>query len=431
MDLFDTDASPRRSAKERSYKERASTKTSEKKAQQHAAAKTEKSERVPEGLFAPTEQELHYLVALQFIPGLGIKRLGELVDQRSLFDSLVAGEADPRWLKKLNQPVKRALRNFLNAPEASVEWQAAERSLDWLRQRTAGIVLRSAPAYPAMLREIPDSPPWLYWHGNLELCHAACVAIVGARKCSSVGKSTAFNMAKALAEKGITVVSGLAYGIDAHAHAGALAANAATVAVLASGLDRAGPEGNLELATAIAERGCLLTEQVLGVPATPGYFPRRNRIVSGLSHGLTVVEAAEQSGSMITARLALEQNREVFAVPGSVSNPQARGCHRLIKEGATLVESAEDILLSLAGFSSHVLDLDRAIEGQTFSNDERTAALSEELRDVYQQVGDTPEAFEALADRCSCSLADLSAALLDLELLGYVVSEAGCYARSR
>jgi DNA processing protein len=228
--------------------------------------------------------------------------------------------------------------------------EAVDRSIEWASQPGQNILTLADAAYPQALLEIADPPSLLYVRGNPALLQKRGLAMVGSRNATPQGLQTAENFAKTLAGKGLCIISGLALGIDAAAHRGALAAGGETIAVIGTGADRIYPARNKELALAIVERGAVISEFPLGTPAIAANFPRRNRIISGLSRGVLVVEAAPESGSLITARLAGEQGREVFAIPGSIHSPVARGCHKLIKQGAKLVETANDVLEELGNF---------------------------------------------------------------------------------
>ena len=217
-------------------------------------------------------------------------------------------------------------------------------TFDWLAQPQRHILTLHDPDYPASLRHIPDPPLLLYLHGRRELLSAPMIAVVGSRNASTQGKANAEGFAQALSQAGLCVVSGLALGIDTAAHEGALRGEGATIAVVGTGLDRVYPARNRALAHRIAEQGCIVSEYALGTPPLAGNFPRRNRIISGLSAGVLVVEAAAQSGSLITAQLAAEHGREVFALPGSIHSALAKGCHQLIREGARLVETVDEVL---------------------------------------------------------------------------------------
>jgi DNA processing protein len=202
-------------------------------------------------------------------------------------------------------------------------------------------------AYPPLLREIPDPPPRIYAMGRIELLNAPCLAIVGARNATALGRRNARAFARELSNAGLCIVSGLALGIDAAAHAGGLEGAASSIAVMGTGADIVYPPENAALAQRLKESGCVITEYPSGTPPRRGNFPRRNRLISGLSKGVLVVEASRRSGSLITARLAAQQNREAFALPGSIHSPMSRGCHELIREGAKLVECIEDVLVEL------------------------------------------------------------------------------------
>lgn len=229
--------------------------------------------------------------------------------------------------------------------------EAVDRSIEWASQPGQYILSLADEAYPQALLEIADPPSLLYVRGNPALLRKRGLAMVGSRNATPQGIQTAENFARTLAGKGLCIISGLALGIDAAAHRGALSAAGETIAVIGTGADRIYPARNKDLALAIVEHGAVISEFPLGTPAIAANFPRRNRIISGLSRGVLVVEAAPESGSLITARLAGEQGREVFAIPGSIHSPVARGCHKLIKQGAKLVETANDVLEELGNFA--------------------------------------------------------------------------------
>ncbi len=264
------------------------------------------------------------------------------------------------------------------------------------------------PAYPAQLLQTADPPLLLYVQGHMAVLGRSAVAVVGSRRPTVQGSDNARAFAAALSQQGLVVISGLALGIDAAAHEGALSSATPTVAVVGTGLDRVYPARHRDLAHRIAEHGAVVSEFAPGTPPLPENFPLRNRIIAGLSLGTLVVEAALQSGSLITARLALEAGREVFAVPGSIHSPQSKGCHALLKQGAKLVESAQDILeeLQLAGPAQAPLPLDNS-----------TAAPADPLLDA---LGHDPVTIDALMARTGWPAADLNAKLLELELDGHV-----------
>ena len=289
--------------------------------------------------------------------------------------------------------------------------EAVHRSIEWASQPEQTILTLGDENYPASLLEIPDPPTVLYVRGNAALLQQRGLAIVGSRNATPLGQQTAENFAKTLAGAGLSIISGLALGIDAAAHQGALAANGATIAVIGTGADRLYPARNKALALAIAEHGAIVSEFPLGTPAIAANFPRRNRIISGLSCGVLVVEAAPQSGSLITARLAAEQGREVFAIPGSIHSPVARGCHQLIKQGAKLVETAQDILEELR------LEV---INPQT---SEASPPLT--TNSLVDAIGHDPCSLDELVERTGLSTHLLLTELLTLELGGQVATLPG------
>lgn len=367
---------------------------------------------------------LRTLIALQFIDGIGNRRLA-LLDPSNPLAWLDQSVNRQRFCYRLSDDPKRKLLAFLRAPQASLEWEAANRVLHWLTKHDAGVRLKTDTDFPSRLLEIPDCPAFLYWAGSTSALDKPLLSIVGTRKPTYVSARFASDLATELAALGFTVVSGMASGIDTQAHRGALAAGGQTVAVWATGLDKPYPARNNDLAAEIIKHGCVLTEMPLSTPPLAGYFPRRNRIVSGLSEGVIVVEAGEKSGSMITARLAMEQNREVFAVPGAVNNPQAKGCHQLLREGACLTANIDDVLNNLSGFVSRAL-----IAQQKDSQAEETKQpLPPELADVYALLSEMMEPFELILSRAKISSVELSSALVDLELMGMIAADAGCYAK--
>ena len=288
---------------------------------------------------------------------------------------------------------------------------AIDHALAWAGQPNQHILNLADAAYPQALLEIPDPPSLLYARGNPALLQRRGLAIVGSRNSTPQGQQTAETFARALAARGIAIISGLALGIDAAAHRGALAGDGETIAVIGTGADRIYPARNKELALAIAERGVIVSEFPLGTPAIAANFPRRNRIISGLSRGVLVVEAAPESGSLITARLAAEQGREVFAIPGSIHSPVARGCHKLIKQGAKLVETAQDILEELGAFAP----LTPSPEVDTASGES----------DILQALGHDPCTLDDLVERTGQSADLLLGELLTLELDGLIATLPG------
>lgn len=300
-----------------------------------------------------------------------------------------------------------------------------ESTLAWLNadagERRAAIALGD-PRYPASLLESPDPPLLIYAQGRLELLQAASIAVVGSRNPTPQGLENARAFASHMSQAGLTVISGLALGIDAAAHAGALEGAASTVAVVGTGLDIVYPRRNLGLAHRIAAEGLIVSEYALGTPSMAQNFPRRNRIIAGLARGTLVVEAALQSGSLITARLANEAGREVFAIPGSIHSPQSRGCHALIKQGAKLVETAQDILeeLRLPGTAPLTRTAMRSSAPTDASADAAAVAAADADAPLLAALGFDPVTLDGLAARTGWGAAELSTRLLGLELEGLV-----------
>ncbi|QPR28409.1 DNA-protecting protein DprA [Edwardsiella hoshinae] len=299
-----------------------------------------------------------------------------------------------------------------------------ENTLAWLASGAGEMLTVADGAYPSALQQLDDAPSVLFVRGNGICLSAPALAIVGSRTPSAYGQTQAQFFARVLAASGLTIVSGLAFGIDAMAHRGALAAQGNTVAVLGSGPDIVTPMAHQGLAqTILAAGGAVISEFLPGCGARPGHFPRRNRIISGLSLGVLVVEATMRSGSLITARLALEQGREVFAIPGELGNPQSAGCHWLIQQGAYLCTTPADILEQLNG-SLHWLPPPTA---ENISRSEGDAQLP--FAEVLANVGDEVTTIDAVAERIGRSVPDAAVALLELELAGWIKAVSGGYVR--
>jgi DNA processing protein len=261
----------------------------------------------------------------------------------------------------------------------------------------------------------------LYVIGDPEVLHLPALAIVGSRNPTSAGGRNAFEFARHLGEAGFCIVSGLAQGIDAQAHRGALAAGTATIAFLGHGIDRVYPARNHELAHEITSQGAIVSEFPIGTHPHRSLFPQRNRLISGLSLGTLVVEAARRSGSLITARLAAEQGREVFAIPGSIHNPLSRGCHKLIRQGAKLVETADDIVTELGPLAGHVLQ--NTLESK--ESESLPVAVDEEYADLLKFLGHDPSSADELVDRSGLTIDQVSSMLLILELEGKIEKLSG------
>lgn len=298
-----------------------------------------------------------------------------------------------------------------------------EEQISLLTERNCSAVSISDRLYPSLLREITDPPPLLFYRGDLSICVKPSITIVGSRAASRRGLLIADHFAFELSRRDIAVMSGMARGIDGAAHRGALKARGGTCAVLGCGVNVNYPPEHAALAEAIEEHGCLVSEMPLGTPPLRHHFPRRNRILSGLSLGVLVVEAGRRSGAMGTARWAVEQNREVFAVPGSIEHPGSRGPHRLIREGASLVEGVEDILDELPPCGAVVAPHSPEVIGVS------SLSLSKHERCVLSALELNPKHIDDLVRICHISATSMLPILLDLEMKGLVASTGGgCYA---
>ena len=302
-------------------------------------------------------------------------------------------------------------------------------TLEWLAEPHHHLLALDDPAYPCLLREIDDAPALLYVAGRLDLLQRPALAMVGSRNPSALGAQTAEAFAQGFSEAGLTVVSGLALGIDAAAHRGALGGSGSTLAVVGTGLDIVYPARNRELAHRIAERGALVSEFPLGMTARADHFPRRNRILSGLALGCLVVEANLRSGSLITARLAAEQGREVFAIPGSIHSPLSKGCHLLIRQGAKLTECADDVIEELGWGRTGALPAAdggkvRPIEdgGKTGSpaSPVDVAPLDADPMSLLAVVPHDPVSADTLCSVLGWTPQRVNAALVELELAGRI-----------
>ena len=341
--------------------------------------------------------------SLQLIPGLPARALVALL---RAFGGPVEVLAASR--ASLGKWVSSELASAIAQGAAPDE---LHRSLAWIAEPGHVLLAWDDPAYPSALLTIGDPPPVLHYAGKLELLNRPALAIVGSRNATPQGRENAQAFAAALSAAGLTIVSGLAQGIDAAAHRGGLGGAGNSVAVVGTGIDRIYPAANKALAHRLAEEGGLLSQFTLGTPPLPGNFPRRNRVISGLVRGVLVVEATPNSGSLITARFAAEQGREVFAIPGSIHSPFSKGCHRLIKEGAKLVETAQDVLEELG-----LAPAGTAIRPPTGT------ALAEggDAARVLAALGHDPVDVDALAERTGLAASEIAVALVELELAGQV-----------
>ncbi|MBS0335800.1 MAG: DNA-protecting protein DprA [Proteobacteria bacterium] len=339
-------------------------------------------------------------LSLCLTPGLGASTIRRLLQEFGLPENILS--ADTAAVARIAGDAAATLKS--GAAQAAVQ-----RALQWSAQGHHHIVTLADTSYPRLLLEIPDPPPLLYARGNVDLLGRPALAVVGSRNGTAQGLRNAEAFARTFSEGGLTIVSGLALGIDAAAHRGGLAGAGSTIAVLGTGIDVVYPKSNAALFAEIAARGLLLSEYPLGTPSVAHNFPRRNRLISGMSRGCLVVEAAIGSGSLITARLAAEQGREVFAIPGSIHSPLSRGCHSLIKQGAKLVDAAEDVL---AEFGS-------------WQHASTAAPASRPDTGLLAHMGFDPVDIDALCARAGLPAETVAAELLRLELDGLVATLPG------
>lgn len=341
------------------------------------------------------------------------------------------------WRSLLNPAAADMLTRFISDPEASDVGQKLATELAYIESQPGLHCLTwEDPLYPRLLREIPRPPPLLYVRGDPSCLSLPQLAIVGSRNPSGGGSENAERFAHYLAERGFAITSGLALGIDAAAHRGALRAGGKTIAVMGTGIDLIYPSRHRQLAQEIVDSGgALVSEFPLGTSSHASNFPQRNRIISGLSGGTLVVEAAVQSGSLITASYALQHDREVFAIPGSIHNPLARGCHQLIRQGATLVETAQDIVDQLAGLLSYKrqeVKTARAVQPELFAEPavvDEEPQLGEDEQRLLQALGYDPLPVDLLAERTGLDVGSLSAQLIGLEIKGLIQQVGACYQR--
>jgi len=350
--------------------------------------------------------------------GVGPARLNPLLREGIPPETLCRNPPSSR----LSEQAREAIR--------SVPPEKLEASLAWLGGSDRQLVTRDSPHYPDLLKTLPDAPLALFIQGDPELLASPQIAMVGSRNPTRGGIQAATEFAAHFARNGLTVTSGLALGIDGAAHEGALSSGGPTIAVMATGPDRIYPARHRELAHAIAETGALVSEFPPGTAPKAGHFPRRNRIISGLSLGVLVVEAALRSGSLITARFAAEQGREVFAIPGSIHNPLARGCHRLIREGAKLVETAADVLGELAPALGRWLEQEPLDGHLSTEAPEAAGEPDPEYQNLLNAMGFDPVSADMLVERTGLAPETVSSMLLLLELEGRVSPvPGGLYAR--
>jgi DNA processing protein len=362
-------------------------------------------------------EELQAWLALYTVPQCGFATVQKLL---KVFHTPAA------ILSASSQELRRTgIPESLTIGLKNPDWPEIERCLAWQKKTACHIVHWQDPRYPPLLGEIASPPLILFVMGEIALLQRDQLAIVGTRKPTPVGLETAYQFAYELAQQGLVITSGLARGIDSAGHKGCLAGSGQTLAILGSGLDKIYPSAHQKLAQHIIEKGgALISEFFPNAPPKAEHFPRRNRIISGLGLGVIVVEAALRSGSLITARYALEQGREVFAVPGSIRNPFSRGCHALLRQGAALVENSQDVLLALSFLPRLTADTLRSFQkGNTHHE------LDSDGRKLVECLGFETTSLDTLVMRTGLSADKLLAQLTLLELQGYISAVPGGYAR--
>ncbi len=354
------------------------------------------------------KKEWYNWLALARIPGVGTKTYLRLI--RHFKSPMSVFEARPDQLKAV--PDLRAIQLPLNLGLTKVQCEI-EREIAVMEKVGARLVTINDENYPANLKKIEDPPPFLYVRGELRRSDDLAVAMVGSRNASAYGVRACQQLSRDLSLRGLVIISGLARGIDSAAHWGAFQAGGRTIAVLGCGIDVMYPRENKDLFKRIEDKGAVITELPPGVPPEPLNFPRRNRIISGMSLGVIVVEASARSGSLITARLALEQNREVFAVPGMVSSTRSQGTHNLIKQGAKLVECANDVL-------EEIFPQALATPGDYVPKEIPYNELSPEARRIMDVMERAPQHIDSLLKEAGVSAGLATGILLELELKGYI-----------
>lgn len=362
-------------------------------------------------------EDVFYWLALSLVPGVGSILIKRLLDRFKTPEAVFRASLDE--LRSIEGLGEKAAREIRKGPAETL----VEKELSLLKKLGGKIITLTDDAYPRRLREIYDPPALLYLRGELHKGDELAVSMVGSRKTTPYGRWITERMSQELARHGVTIVSGMARGIDALAHLGAISGGGRTIAVLGCGVDVIYPSENRNLFLRIIDHGAVLSEFPMGSPPEGGHFPKRNRIISGLSIGVVVVQASAESGSLITASYALEQGREVFAVPGNVGAEGSRGTHQLIKDGAKLVESSEDIL-------EEILPQWRREREPTEKAEGPERDLSEEEKRLFAFLGESPLHIDALIRESQFDPGKVSSVLLNLELKGLVAQWPGkCFSR--
>lgn len=363
------------------------------------------------------KEELRCWLGLWRAPGIGPTTFFKLLSHFPVLQALFPLHQKALRIHGYDQKLITALQQ--------IDWAAVDKDLAWSEQVNCNVITINDPHYPYLLKQIPDAPPLLFVQGDPAVLNTLQLAMVGSRNASSIGIDIAQQFSAYLAGSGITITSGLALGIDAACHRGALSQPIGkTIAVMGTGPDSIYPAHHQALAQQIIAQGALVTEFPTESRAKANHFPRRNRIISGLSAGVLVVEAAVQSGSLITARMAAEQGREVFAIPGSIHNPMAKGCHSLIKQGAKLVETAADIIEEISGLRQLIA------KPLPCSTNVISDNLSPELAQLISHIEYAPTPIDVIVERSGLTVEDVSSMLLLLELANKIAVVPGGYMRT-
>jgi DNA processing protein len=347
--------------------------------------------------------------SLKSVPGVGNHIFKLLIDRfgspETVFKSTFTEIAD---VDGVNSKTASAILNFKTLSKNKNE-------IDLIKKKNYRIITLTDPLYPSLLSQIHDPPPFLYVHGTIDRSIKK-IAIVGSRKATAYGVTITKRLAQELVSRKITIISGMALGIDTAAHLGALAGHGKTIAVLGSGLEKIYPQKNRKLFHKISANGAVISEFPLHAEPEPHNFPKGNRVISGISLGTIIVEAADKSGSLITARLAAEQNREVFAVPGNINSFKSKGTHRLIKQGAKLVENADDVLEEFR----YIFNMDDKKKGTESRPIERIPELSDDEDKIYRVLGPYPTHIDEIVRKLSMETGKISSMLLQMELKGII-----------
>lgn len=368
--------------------------------------------------------QLESWLTLVHAPGIGPASAQKLLRHFHSADGVVQASRSALVNAGLNAKAAGALA-------AAAESDAIQQDLHWMADGADRHILAfDSTQYPSLLKQIAQPPPVLYVRGDIEALHAPQLAIVGSRKPSAYARRVTARLSTELCALGLTITSGLAHGIDAEAHQAALQAGSLTIAVTGTGLDRVYPARHHALAHQIAQCGALVSEFPIGTNPKPSFFPRRNRIISGLSYGALVIEAALKSGSLTTAAHATEQSREVFAVPGNIDNPLARGCHALIRKGATLVETAQDVIEQLAPMLPGALEI--PLSDPTETDSRGAPQLSADASALLEKIDFEAVSLDELVERTGMQVARLAELATELEMAAKIETRTGgAYCRVR